>query len=208
MTTTDTRPAPPPGFLYDRDGDLRAESNIKPAEALEDQVATDLGRRALRIQKFLATFKTRAFQETAALLETLNEKHNVKKGGKKGGAVFYSFDGTFKVVLQNSDRLAFSAELQAARALLSEYLDEVTSEASIDLRSLVGRAFQIDGDGNCNVSDVMRLLSYNIAHPKWIAAMKAVKESIRVVGTASYIRFYQRNEKGEYVAISLDLAKL
>ncbi len=208
MSIIDTRPPAPPGFRYDRDGDLRAEANIKPAEALEDQVATDLGRRAVRIQRFLARFKARAFAETGALLDTLNDKHGVKRGGKKGGAVFYSFDGRFKVVLQNSDRLAFSAELQAARALLGEYLDEVTSQASSDLRSLVSRAFQMDGDGNCNVSDVMRLLAYNITHPKWVQAMEAIKESIRVVGTASYIRFYQRNDLGEYDPISLDLAKL
>jgi hypothetical protein len=41
-----------------------------------------------------------------------------------------------------------------------------------------------------------------------VQAMEAIKESIRVVGTASYIRFYQRNELGEYDPISLDLAKL
>ena len=49
----------------------------------------------------------------------------------------------------------------------------------------------------------------NISDEKWQMAMQAIGESLQVVGSKEYIRFYQRvGTTDKYEAISLDIASL
>jgi hypothetical protein len=38
--------------------------------------------------------------------------------------------------------------------------------------------------------------------------MQAITESIQISGSKQYLRFYERNDRGEYVQIPLDVAAL
>jgi hypothetical protein len=53
---------------------------------------------------------------------------------------------------------------------------------------------------------VLGLRSLEIDDAQWTAAMTAISDSMQVASTKPYIRFYERNEAGEYVVISLDVA--
>jgi hypothetical protein len=55
---------------------------------------------------------------------------------------------------------------------------------------------------------VLGLRRLDIQDSDWQKAMKAITESIQVSGSKQYLRFYERNEQGEYVQIPLDVAAL
>ncbi|HDL4195665.1 TPA: DUF3164 family protein, partial [Mannheimia haemolytica] len=41
---------------------------------------------------------------------------------------------------------------------------------------------------------------------RWNQAMTAISDSVQVIGSKGYIRFYKRDENGKYQPISLDMA--
>lgn len=204
--TTDTVPE---GFRKDAEGNLIAIGNITQSQLIEDKLATRLCKRAKRVQHAMRTFKEAVFAAHHKAIEDVLAANGATRGGQKGNVRWISFDGTFKLEIQVRDRMEFGPELHAAQSLLGEYLSEVSSDANTDLRTLVNAAFSVSSeDQSCNVSDVLRLMRYQIKHPKWVAAMEAIRNAIRVTGSATYARFYEKNQRGEWEAISLDLAKL
>ncbi|MBC7953151.1 MAG: DUF3164 family protein [Rhodospirillaceae bacterium] len=198
----------PEGFRVDAEGNLIHENNISKSQKIEDALATRLCKRAKRVQNAMSTFKEVVFAAHQKAIDEVLAANGAKKGGQKGNTRWISFDGTFKVEIQVRDRLEFGPELHAAQVLLGEYLSEVSTDANSDLRTLINAAFSVGEDQSCNVSDVLRLMRYQIKHPNWIAAMEAIKAAIRVTGSSTYARFYEKNQRGEWDAISLDLAKL
>ena len=204
--TTDTVPE---GFRKDAEGNLIAIGNITQSQLIEDKLTTRLCKRAKRVQNAMRTFKEAVFAAHQKAIEDVLAANGATRGGQKGNVRWISFDGTFKLEISVRDRMEFGPELHAAQSLLGEYLSEVSSDANTDLRTLVNAAFSVSSeDQSCNVSDVLRLMRYQIKHPKWLAAMEAIRNAIRVTGSATYARFYEKNQRGEWVAISLDLAKL
>lgn len=198
----------PKGFRIDAEGNLRAEANISKSELIADKFAIRMCNRAKRVQDAMRTFKDAVFAAHQKAMDEVLAANGAARGGKKGNVRWVSFDGAFKVEISVRDHMEFGPELHAAQSLLGEYLSEVSSDANNDLRTLVNAAFRVSEDQSCNVSDVLRLMRYQIKHPKWMAAMEAIKNAIRVTGTATYARFYQKNQRGEWEAIPLDLAKL
>ncbi|PKR53539.1 DUF3164 family protein [Thalassospira marina] len=197
----------PKGFRKDKDGNLIADSNIRPVDLAADKVAVELCALAKGMQSTLAQFKAKAFELMLQHVDAVAANYDVKLGGDKGNVRIHSFDGRYRVDLAKADRIAFGPELEAARALLGEYLNEVTGGASNDLRTLVNRAFKVE-DGRVSTADILGLLRINIEHDNWKRAMLAIRDSIQTIGTASYVRFYERDDKGHYNAIPLDIAKV
>ena len=198
----------PEGFRINAEGNLIAEANISQSELIADKLTIRLCKRAKRVQDAMRTFKNAVFAAHQKALDEVLAANGAGRGGQKGNVRWVSFDGGMKVEISVRDRMEFGPELHAAQSLLGEYLSEVSSDANNDLRTLVNAAFSVGEDQSCNVSDVLRLMRYQIKHPKWVAAMEAIKNAIRVTGTATYARFYEKNQRGEWDAIPLDLAKL
>jgi hypothetical protein len=197
----------PKGFRKDKDGNLIADSNIRPSDLDADKVAVELCELAKGMQSTLAQFKAQAFELMLQHVDQVAKKYGTKLGGEKGNVRIHSFNGRYRVELAKADRISFGAELEAARQLLGEYLNEVTGHASNDLRTLINRAFKVE-EGRVSTADILGLLRINIEHDKWKSAMEAIRDSIQTIGTSSYVRFYERDEKGHYNAIPLDIAKV
>lgn len=198
----------PEGFRLDADGNMIAIANISHSQLVEDKLATRMCKRAKRVQDAMRTFKDAVFRDHQRAIDEILASNGATRGGQKGNVRWISFDGIYKLEIQVRDRMEFGPELVAAQSLLGEYLSEVSNDANNDLRTLINAAFSVGDDQSCNVSDVLRLMRYQIKHPKWVAAMEAIKNAIRVTGTATYARFYEKNGRGEWEPISLDLAKL
>ena len=205
MTTPNTIP---PGYWQDANGNLVPESKVKDIDKLRHQVVTDLCAMARQQRDGLRQFKHGAFGEVAALVATSLEQYGVKTGGEKGNVTLVSFDGKFKVVRQMADRISFGEQLQAAKVLIDQCVQRWLDEgANSNLRVIVEDAFQVDKEGKISTDRVLRLRAYEMKNaPEWEQAMQAISDSIRVVDTKPYIRFYERDERGVYQAISLDLA--
>ena len=69
-------------------------------------------------------------------------------------------------------------------------------------------AFQVDKEGLINTSRVLSLRRLNIKDEDWEKAMEAISDSIQVASTKPYIRFYERDQTGDYKPITLDMAAI
>lgn len=68
---------------------------------------------------------------------------------------------------------------------------------------------QVDKQGSVNTARILNLRTLKIDDEKWLRAMQAISDSMKVASTKPYIRFYELDERsGDYVPISLDVAAL
>jgi 8-oxo-dGTP pyrophosphatase MutT (NUDIX family) len=77
-----------------------------------------------------------------------------------------------------------------AEALIREILDEIADPAA---RAIADRAFRRHPKtGELSASRLVDLVTVEIADPRWQRATQAIRESLRVAGTATYFRAYRR----------------
>ena len=117
-------------------------------------------------------------------------------------------DGLYKVEVRVADHIDFGPELQIAKQLVDECLNEWSAESRPEIRSIVTRAFNTDKEGQINRAEVFMLLRLEISDARWQEAMRAIKDAIRVVGSKTYVRCSKRDSHdAAWQAITIDLAK-
>lgn len=197
----------PAGYMEDAKGRLVPVSSIKPIDMLREQLVTGLVEQAVMLNGMLAEFKRMAFADIAAFVATSAEQYGVQLGGKKGNVTLFSFDGRYKVVRQAQDNIRFDERLQAAQALINECLTEWSEGSRDEIKTLINDAFRVDQEGQVNTGRVLALQRMHIQDEKWQRAMDAIRDSVQVIGSSSYVRVYERIEDtDQYRQITLDLA--
>lgn len=201
----------PSGYRRDAKGALIPESMIKPIDLQRDELVRELVTDATELRDVLRTFKDRVFADLTAFIDLSIEQYGVvprgRKEGGKGNVTFYSFDGSLKINLAIAENMVFDERLQAAKALIDECITEWTQGSRAEIQVLVQAAFQTDKEGNINTGRVLGLRRLDIKDERWQRAMKAIGESLQVVGSKEYVRFYERvGDTDAYRPIVLDLA--
>lgn len=197
-----------PGTRKNAKGHYVPESMIKPADILTDDLINGMALLWKQQKEALADFKRRSFEDVHALVAAINENYGVKKGGEKGNIQLFSYDGTYKLIVAVAETITFGPELQAAREMINECLNNWSSDAQPELKTIVAEAFATDGQGAVSVARILMLRRYNITDERWLQALAAINDSIRVMGSKQYLRLYERNEAGAYLPIPLDIAAL
>jgi hypothetical protein len=194
-------------YLRDAKGALVPHSMVKASDLLMDELVRSLTAEALALSAQLAAFKVRAFEQVGSLQALLAQQYGTKVGGAKGNLSLSTFDGCQRVLVQVSDQVEFGPELQAAKALIDECLSEWAATGGDELRALVNRVFQVDQQGRISPAQIFMLLRTEITDPRWLRAMDAVRESIRVIGSRTYMRFHQRDAgDAPWRGVPLDIA--
>lgn len=197
------------GYMKDASGRLVPVEMVKPIDKLRDELVNELILQARDVSAMLAKFKALAFGDIAAFVRISIEQYDAKVGGEKGNVTLYAFDGRYKIVRQVQELLRFDERLQAAKALIDECLTEWVATARPELKVIVNDAFQVNKEGDVNTDRVLSLRRYDIKDEKWLRAMDAIAESLQVVGSRPYVRFYERvGDTDRYEAIPLDLASV
>lgn len=199
------------GHRRDTKGRLVEETMIAPIDMARDDLVIDLVGKARAASDVLRDFKATVFGEIQAFVDLSFEQYGiVPRGSKgKGNITLMSFDGRYKVQVAVAEHIAFDERLQAAKHLIDECITDWASDSRPEIKVLVQDAFQTDKAGEINVGRVLGLRRLDIKDPRWMEAMKAIGDSIKVVGSKSYVRFYERvGNTDQYQAISLDVAAL
>lgn len=198
----------PPGYVMDAKGRLIPKSMVKDHELLEDQVVRNVIGHAETLSAQIGRFKGHCYEDIATLLDLLAEKYGARKRGMdgKGNVTLTSFDGTLRVQVQVQDQLTFGSGLQIAKSLIDDCLRAWSADARPELRAVVTEAFRTDKEGQVSREAVFSLLRMEIEDEGWKRAMEALRDSIRVVGSKSYIRMHRRGDDGRWMPISVDLA--
>jgi hypothetical protein len=195
-------------YMTDSQGRQVPAELVKEIDKLRDQTVRRIADEALKMKDVLDAFKLRIRNDISTFVELSANQYGKTWGGKKGNVTLSTYDGKYRLVVAMNDQLVFDERLQIARQIIGECLNRWSSGTRPEIRMLVNDAFQVDKTGKINAARVLGLRRLDIQDPDWQKAMKAITESIQVSGSKQYLRFYERNEQGEYVQIPLDVAAL
>ncbi len=199
----------PEGCWVNPKGHFIPVSAISVPKQLESELVERLCSQARENSQWMKMFKADAISEVDSFRDLLADNYEVTRGGKKGNLTLHSYDGRFRIVKQRSEHVGFGPELQIAKQLIDQCINEWSEGANENLRIIVNRAFEVDKKGKISTARVLELRTYKIDHPDWIKAMEALSEAVIALDTATYIRFYERSElTGEYEPIVLHMAKV
>ena len=180
-------------YLRDAKGALVPIAAVKPADLLMDELVRTILVEAAELSATITAFKLETFERVGSLQALLSQQYGAKIGGAKGNVSLTTFDGCQRVMVQVADQIEFGPEMQAAKTLIDECLNEWAAEGRAEIRALVNRVFQVDQQGKINRAEVFMLLRVEIQDDRWQRAMEAIRESIRVIGSRTYLRFQQRD---------------
>jgi len=195
-------------FMADAGGRLVPVDLVKPEHRLEDDTVRKIVGHALDLSAQISRFRGHTFDDIGSFVDLLAEKYGGKRGGKKGNVTLSSYDGTQKVVIQVQDQLSFGPELQVAKELVDACITAWSDGASDELVALVAHAFQVDKEGRINRAALFQLRRLDIRDEQWRAAMDALGEAIRVIGSREYVRIYRRDDaRSDWSAVAINLAQ-
>lgn len=197
---------PIPGYMEDTQGRLVAVELVKEVDKLRNDLVMELISGAHELAGVLSGFKARAMDNIQAFVELSGETYGAHLGGKKGNVTLFSYDGRYKLIRSIDDFITFDERLQAAKSLIDECLKKWTEGSSAELRTIVNDAFQVDKTGKINTNRVLGLRRLDIQDETWKQAMQAISDSVQVIHSKSYIRFYQRQSDGSYQQLNLNIA--
>jgi hypothetical protein len=196
-------------FLINHKGHQVPLKAIRPADIIRHEFVQTAIAKAKEQSKALAEFKAQQFSEFDAFLGLLAQEYAVEMGGQKGNVTLRSFDHKQKVTLQVQESIELGPELLVAKELIDECLNEWSEGANENLKLIIEQTFATDKKGKVSVQKVLGLRRLKITDDtgKWQRAMDIIADSILVMDSTRFIRFYETIGELER-AISLDIAKL
>lgn len=195
-------------YMPDAKGNLVPVELVAPAAQLEDETVRKIIGYAMALSEQVARFKGHTFEDLGAFEALLEQEYGVTKGGAKGNKTFMSHDGLFKVTVQVADHIDFGPQLQIAKGLVDECLNEWAADSGPEIRAIVTSAFNTDKAGQINRTEIFKLLRLEIGDARWKEAMRAIRDAMRIVGSKTYVRCYQRPTRdAAWQAVTIDLAK-
>lgn len=175
-------------YMTDAKGGLVPVNLIKPQHLLEDEMVRKVMGYSIALSEQVSRFKEHTFDDLGAFEAILLQEYGSTVGGAKGNKTLTSFDGLFKITVQVADNIVFGSELQIAKGLIDECLNEWAAGARDEIRAIVTRAFNTDKAGQINRSEIFMLL--------------------RLEGSKTYIRCHRRPScDASWQAVTIDLAK-
>ena len=195
-------------YLVDPQGRYVPVEQIGEVDRLRDALVKEKAAEIKALQEQMRALKGRLFADIEAFNELSFERYGIKRGGKKGNVTLSSFDGSLELHRQVQEQIAFDEGILAAKALIDECLRDWTEDGPSELRAIVDYAFQVDKEGRINTARILGLRRLEIKDERWQRAMRAIGESLRVRGSSSYVRLYERGEQGKMRAVTLDFAAL
>lgn len=215
--TSNFNPAPIPDgiisvgekrYMADAKGSLVPLELVRPQHKLEDEVTRKVLGYGIALSEQVARFKAHTFTDLGEFDALLEQEYDARKGGAKGNRTYQTHDGLFKVEVRVADLIDFGPELQIAKGLVDECLNEWAADSRPEIRAIVTRAFNTDKEGQINRGEIFMLLRLAIDDPRWVSAMEAIRDAMRTVGSKTYVRLSQRPAPdAPWSAITIDLAK-
>jgi hypothetical protein len=196
-------------YLRDAKGNLVPVATIKAGDLLMDELVRNVLTSARELSAQIAAFKAATFEDVGGLQALLAQQYGASVGGAKGNLTLLTFDGCQKIQVQVADLIEFGPELQTAKGIIDECLTRWSGGSPVELQALVNRVFSVEKQGQINRAELFMLLRVEIQDESWKRAMDAIRDSIRPVGSRTYVRFYERPAPdAQWRAVSLDMASV
>lgn len=179
-------------YMADGKGGLRAIENIPAMKKLQDEQVRKIFGFAFALADQIARFKGHVYEDLGSLDALMMQEYGLTVGGPKGNRTYSTFDGLMKIEVRIQDRIVYGPEMQIAKAIFDEILNERAAGADPLIRSIVTNAFDTDREGQINRANVFVLLNTEDDDPRWIRGQEAIRAAMHVIGSQSYLRFQHR----------------
>ena len=180
---------------------------VKDIDKLRDSVVMKNAEKIRALEAYMKEVKAQCMSDIEEFLKISAEQYGVKMGGTKGNVTLASFDGSVQIVLAKSNNLVVNEGINVAKELVDEYLSDITSEASPDLRLIVTQAFRVK-QGKMDVKRLMELKQYAIKDERWVKAMEIISDSVTVSSTTPCLRLRDRTAEGVYKTHMLEFSTI
>jgi len=194
------------GYMENNQGHLVPKETIQEVDLARNDLVLELMDKAQTIAQALSIFKSSSLDDIQAFVELSSEKYGAKLGGNRGNVTLFSYDGRYKLVRSTDDFIRFDERLHAAKALIDDCLKRWSEGSGVEIRTIVNDAFQVDKAGRINTRKILGLRRIKIEDEDWRQAMAAISDSVQVINSKTYIRFYQRQLDGSYQQLNLSIA--
>ncbi|MEP0154865.1 DUF3164 family protein [Pseudophaeobacter sp.] len=192
----------------DTKGSLVPIALVKPRDLLQDETTRKIIGYAIALSEQVSRFKAHVAEDISLFEEILALEYEARIGGPKGNKTIMSYDGLFRVSVRTADKYEFGPELQVAKSLVDECMNEWAADARDELKVIVTEAFDVNKEGEVSRAALLRLKKWNIEDERWLRAMQAIKDAEREVGKATYFHCHRRKSTdAPWEAITIDLAK-
>lgn len=194
------------------DGSYIDIREVEPRQALAHELVTSLFPQAESVHDRLVELKKLALDEMYGYREMMLDDYGVSVGGKEGNLTLRSLCGRQMVRLSVCKQVNFGPELEAAKALIDEFMEqEMAKGGSEALHDIVRKVFKVNKEKRVDSSGILGLREHPIKDPIWLRAMDAIEDAICRDISAIYVNFYrvdiEQKPKSEKL-LPLDLAKV
>lgn len=202
MKTEDTIPA---GYIPDSQGRLVREEAVRPQDLMRDKLVREVVAGAKFRAANLRAWREQVLGEIRAFAELVAEKYGCTLS-RGQNVTLNSYDGKFRVVVAKDDKVTFNEELAVAKEMIWSCVERWTDGSRSEIKAIVAAAFKTSRNGKLSITKIMALRQVQIDDPQWLKAMDALTDSLQVVGSATYLRCYERvGLSDKYQLINLDV---
>ena len=180
---------------------------VKDIDKLRDGVVLTIAERIKALEAYMKEIKAKCMSDIEEFVKISAEQYGVKMGGTKGNVMLTSYDGSVQVIMAQSNNLLVNEGVNAAKELIDDYLTDITSNASSDLRAIVTMAFKVK-QGRMDVKRLMELRQCNIRDERWLKAMEIISDSVTVASTTPCLRLRDRTAEGAFKTHMLEFSTI
>lgn len=180
----------------------RTSTYERACESSTYKMATE----ADKLNKALINFKEHVMSESKRLYELFEKENGGKVGKGKGGATFFNFDRSIKVVVNVHEPITFDDNLiELAKDILYELINEGLEGAKDFVKPIVMDAFQTQ-NGKLDTKRVLGLRRHasKVNKPKYFEAMDLIDKAIRRPSSKKYFQIWVKDENEKYQDINLN----
>lgn len=196
-------------YMTNAEGGLTPMELIKAEDFMEDQMVRKVIGFAKPLSAELARFKQHTRGDIAEFDRLLEAKYGLVKKGRAGAGnqKYRTIDGLMVVETRVNKLIEFGPQLQIAKGLIDECLNEWTEDGRAEVRGLVTRAFKVDNAGQISKSAMFELFKVESEDSRWLQAMAAINAAVRVIGSKEYLHFsFRESHDADWISISLNIA--
>ena len=194
----------PEGYMRNAQGNLVPAENVRPLDKLRDELVRDIFLQAESHAADIRAFKCDCHDRIEEFAGLAAQEYNAPIGGEKGNITLHSYDGGIRIIRAKSDRIVFNEQIAVGRRKILACVKRWAEGANAHLITIVNNAFKTDKDGHLSQTKIISLFQYDIADGEWNDAIRAIKDSMQVVDTKTYLRIYRKDALGKYVQLALD----
>ena len=180
---------------------------VKDIDKLRDGVVLTIAERIKALESYMKEVKAKCMSDIEEFLKISAEQYGVKMGGTKGNVMLTSYAGSVQVILAQANNLVVNEGVNMAKELIDDYLADITSDASPDVRTIVNLAFKVK-QGRMDVKRLMELKQCNIQDERWLKAMEIISDSVTVASTTPCLRLRDRTAAGVYKTHMLEFSTI